>query len=246
MRGVILAAGQGNRLRPLTDNLPKTLLAVDGETTILDLALSNMAKTGIEDVAIVTGFAAEQIEKRIPDLQDRYGLSLTPIYNEKGLEWNNAYSLWLACPFMSETTLLINSDTVHPVSVEASLLSAREPDRASIMLAVDNVKPLGEEEMKIHLGPTVLLTRINKALDPATAHGEYIGVSLIEPEAAGDLADCLEATFRRDPNLYYEDGYQEYADRGMPIAIAPIGKVDWIEVDSIPDLERARTIACLY
>ena len=50
--------------------------------------------------------------------------------------------------------------------------------------------------------------------DPATAHGEYIGVTLIEPAGAAALADALEATWRRDPSLYYEDGFQEYADRG--------------------------------
>ena len=244
MRGVILAAGQGNRLRPLTESLPKTLLTVDGETTILEVGLANLAKSGVEDVALVTGFASEQIEGRIPFLEDRYRLSLTTIFNDKATIWNNAYSLFLACPYMTETTLLVNSDTVHPISVEESLLAAQ--GRAGIILAIDDVKVLGEEEMKLHLDDRRALTRINKALDPATAHGEYIGVSLIEPEAVATLADCLEATFERDANLYYEDGYQEFVDRGHTIGVAPIGRIDWIEVDSIPDLERAREIACRY
>ena len=88
------------------------------------------------------------------------------------------------------------------------------------------------------------MTRINKALDPATAQGEYIGLTLIEPAAAAPLADALEATFRRDPQLYYEDGYQEYADRGGHVGVASIGAVDWAEVDDHADLARAREIAC--
>jgi choline kinase len=98
--------------------------------------------------------------------------------------------------------------------------------------------------MKVLLDGRGLLTRITKQMDPALAHGEYIGATLIEAKAAGPLADALEVTWRRDPGLYYEDGYQELADRGGQIAAAPIGAaVDWVEVDNHDDLRRAREIA---
>ena len=61
--------------------------------------------------------------------------------------------------------------------------------------------------------------------------------------AAAPLAAALEATWRRDPSLYYEDGFQELADRGGAIAVAPIGEVEWVEVDNHDDLRRAREIA---
>ena len=61
--------------------------------------------------------------------------------------------------------------------------------------------------------------------------------------AAAQLADALEATWRRDPSLYYEDGFQELADRGGAIGVAPIGEVEWVEVDNHADLRRARQIA---
>ena len=98
--------------------------------------------------------------------------------------------------------------------------------------------------MKVHVTGDGLLDRINKALDPATAQGEYIGVTLIEPDAAEPLADALQATFERDPQLYYEDGFQELADRGGRVGIAPIGSVEWVEVDDHRDLARAREVAC--
>ena len=69
-------------------------------------------------------------------------------------------------------------------------------------------------------------------------------MTLIEPAAAGALADALEVTWRRDPSLYYEDGFQEYADRGGRVGIAPIGEVEWVEVDDHRDLARAREVAC--
>jgi choline kinase len=98
--------------------------------------------------------------------------------------------------------------------------------------------------MKVHLTGDGLLDRINKKLDPATSQGEYIGVTLIEPEAAGGLADALEAVWRRDTTLYYEDGFQAYVDAGGEARAASIGTVAWVEVDDHDDLARAREIAC--
>jgi choline kinase len=166
---------------------------------------------------------------------------LRPVFNDRAEEWNNAHSLWLARDAFAEGALLVNGDTVHPPSVEQALLAARGPD---MLLALDDVKPLGDEEMKVQLDGDGDMTRINKALDPATSQGEYIGLTLIEAFAAPPLAEALEATWRRDPQLYYEDGFQEYADRGGRIGVAPIGAVDWAEVDDHADLARAREIAC--
>jgi choline kinase len=241
MIGMVLAAGAGRRLGPDTAELPKTLLGVDGDRTILDVALGNFAAVGLEEAVIVTGFASERIDERLPALQDRYGLRIETVFNPKALEWNNAYSLWCAREHFARGVLLANGDTVHPASVEETLLAARGTE---LVLAVDQEKPLGEEEMKVHVTADGLLDRINKALDPATAQGEYIGVTLIEPEAAEPLADALEATFERDPQLYYEDGFQELADRGGRVGIAPIGAVEWVEVDDHRDLARAREVAC--
>jgi choline kinase len=239
--GIVLAAGAGRRLAPYTDTLPKTLVPVDGDRTILDIALANLKAAGLDDVAVVTGYAAAAIEQRKAALERDHGVTLQLVFNDKAESWNNAYSLWCARDLFSGGVLLINGDTVHPPSVEQTLLAARGPD---ILLALDDVKPLGEEEMKVQLDGDGRMTRINKALDPAASQGEYIGLTLIEPAAAGPLTAALQATFERDPQLYYEDGYQELADRGGRIGVAPIGAVDWAEVDDHADLARAREIAC--
>ena len=241
MIGMVLAAGAGRRLQPLTDDLPKTLLPVDGERTILDIALANLKHVGLEEVVVVTGFAAHRIDELRPELEKRHGVRLELVFNPKAEEWNNAYSLWCAREALAEGVVLVNGDTVHPASVEERVLEARGPD---LVLAVDDQKALGEEEMKLHVTEDGFMDRINKALDPATAQGEYIGVTLIEAAAAAPLADALETTWRRDPGLYYEDGFQELADRGGRIGIAPIGSVDWVEVDDHADLARAREVAC--
>jgi choline kinase len=238
---MVLAAGAGRRLAPYTDTLPKTLVPVDGDRTILDIALGNLKAAGFDDVAVVTGYAAGAVQERKTALERRHGVTLELVFNERAEIWNNAYSLWCARELFAEGVLLVNGDTVHPPSVEETLLANRGPD---ILLALDDVKPLAEEEMKVQVSAAGYMTRINKALDAATSAGEYIGLTLIEPAAAVPLADALRATWERDPQLYYEDGYQEYADRGGRVGVAPIGDVDWAEVDDHRDLERAREIAC--
>jgi choline kinase len=242
--GMVLAAGAGRRLRPYTDTLPKALVPVDGETTILDIALRNLAAVELTDVVVVVGYAAGAVEERRADLERRHGVSLTLVHNDKAEIWNNAYSLWTARDHLAEGALLVNGDTVHPVSVEETLLSSRGPD---LLLAIDADKNLADEEMKIQVDDDGWLTRITKLMDPATAYGEYIGATLIEPAAAGPLADALRTTFERDPDLYYEDGYQEMVNRGARIGIAPLpAGTSWVEVDDHRDLEKARGIACRY
>jgi choline kinase len=242
VKGLVLAAGPGRRLHPLTDAIPKTLLPLGDGLTILDLALANLRSVGLEEVVVVTGFAAERVEERAPELERSHGVRLELVFNDRAEAWNNAYSLWLAREAFADGILLVNGDTVHPRSVEETLLAARGP---GVLLAVDSEKRLGEEEMKVLLDGDGALTRINKAIDPASADGEYIGLTLVEPEAAEALADALEATWRRDTSLYYEDGFQELVDRGGEVHVAPIGTVDWVEVDDHADLARARELDCL-
>ncbi len=242
---MVLAAGAGRRLRPDTDTLPKALVTVDGDTTILDIALHNLAAVDLRDVVIVVGFAAEAVEQRKSDLERRHGVRLTLVHNDKAEIWNNAYSFWLARDHITDGVLMVNGDTVHPVSVEETLLAAR--GGPEVLLAVDTEKALADEEMKIQVGPDGNLVRITKQMDPAAAYGEYIGATLVEASAVPRLADALRATFERNPDLYYEDGYQEMVDRGERLDIAPIpAGTRWVEVDNHADLAIARETACLY
>lgn len=243
MIGMVLAAGAGRRLRPDTDGLPKALLPVDGQVTILDIALRNLAAVGLRDIVVVVGYAAEAVRERAAGLEREHGVRLTLVDNDRAEEWNNAYSLWLAREHFAAGALLVNGDTVHPVSVEKTLLAAGGQEPRDVIIAVDDVKRLADEEMKVIIGADGRLTRITKLMDPALAYGEYIGATLIGADAAAPLASALEATWRRDPSLYYEDGFQELADRGGVIGVAPIGEVDWVEVDNHDDLRRAREIA---
>jgi choline kinase len=257
MIGVVLAAGTGRRLQPYTDELPKALVPVKDETssgpesgtetTPLDVILGNFAEIGLTDVAIVVGYAAEAVEQRKPALQERYGLNVELIHNDRATTWNNCYSLWCARDLFGQDVLLSNGDTIHPVSVEHALLGKPESNSGpALVLAVDDTKRLGEEEMKLLYSSEHGVTRITKLMDPAQAYGEYIGVAAIYAEVAVGLADALQATWQRDPGLYYEDGFQELIDRGhFRVEVQPIGDVPWIEIDDHADLARASDVLSL-
>ncbi|MFI2606922.1 sugar phosphate nucleotidyltransferase [Kitasatospora sp. NPDC018619] len=251
MIGLVLAAGAGRRLRPYTDTLPKALVPVDGERTVLDLTLGNFAEVGLRDAAIVVGYRKEAVQERKDALERTYGVKLHLVENDKAEEWNNAYSLWCARDLFAEGLLLANGDTVHPASVQHTMLEgnrrlAEAGAAPGILLALDTVKKLADEEMKVVVDPDAGMRRITKLMEPAEATGEYIGVTVINPSAAADLTDALRATYERDPQLYYEDGYQEMVNRGLRIDVQPIGEVSWVEVDNHDDLAKAREIACRY
>jgi choline kinase len=246
----VLAAGAGRRLRPYTDSLPKALVPVgpagiEDSITVLDLTLGNFAEIGLSEVGIIVGYRKEAVYDRKAALEEKYGLKITLIDNDKAEEWNNAYSLWCGRDALKDGVILANGDTVHPVSVEHTLLAARG-DGKKIILALDTVKKLADEEMKVVVDPDKGVQKITKLMEPAEATGEYIGVTLIEGDAAADLADALKTVWETDPQQFYEHGYQELVNRGFKIDVAPIGEVKWVEIDNHDDLAKGREIACQY
>ncbi len=235
MKGVILAAGKGARLNGLTGNTPKCLLRIGGPT-LIERHIDTLRAAGIDDVVLVVGCQADHVRRIC-------GPHVTYVENTRFAQTNSLYSLWLARTLLREGFVVMNCDVLFHPQLLSDLLTARHED--ALLIGYDP-GPLGEEEMKVHVSENGRLDRINKALDPATAQGEYIGVALIGPAAAAPLADALEATWRRDPSLYYEDGFQELVARGETVHTAAIGEVDWVEVDDDADLARAREIAWRY
>ncbi len=121
--------------------------------TVLDLTLANFAEVGLTEVGIIVGYRKEAVYERKEALEQKYGVKLTLIDNDKAEEWNNAYSLWCGRDALKDGVILANGDTVHPVSVEKTLLAARG-DGKKIILALDTVKNLADEEMRSSSTPT--------------------------------------------------------------------------------------------
>ncbi|CAM5629572.1 hypothetical protein SALBM311S_08788 [Streptomyces alboniger] len=80
--------------------------------TVLDLTLANFAEVGLTEVGIIVGYRKEAVYERKEALEQKYGVKLTLIDNDKAEEWNNAYSLWCGRD-LKDGVILANGDTVH-------------------------------------------------------------------------------------------------------------------------------------
>ena len=239
--GLVLAAGAGRRLRPHTDGLPKTLVTLQDGTTVLDRILANFSAMHLTRASIVVGYCAEAITARAADLETRYQIEIELIVNDHPEDRNNAYSMWCARDALARGVLMANGDTLHPVEVQRCLLA--EPWPQNICLAVDDVKVLGDEEMKVALSDAGALQNISKTL-PHKSSGEYIGVALIPGSAAPLLIDALEHVWQQDSSQFYEAAFQRLVTSGVEIETRSIGTVDWIEIDTLDDLDRANALLC--
>lgn len=107
MKAMILAAGRGERLRPLTDEIPKPLIKVAGRS-IIEYHLVNLAKAGFKEIIINTAWLAEKIHQQLGD-GSKYGVSIT--YSDEGEALETAGGIINALPLLgNEPFLVVNGD----------------------------------------------------------------------------------------------------------------------------------------
>lgn len=232
--GIILAAGLGSRLRPLTDTTPKCLLDVGG-VTLLERQLHRLAAAGVKRSIVVVGYLADHIEaylkKSPPPIEVL--LAPNPIYATTG----NCLSVLAARSQVGDDgILIIDGDVVLTGDALSRLLA--DPAECSVLL--DRDTPLGEEEMKAQLDESGKIVQLSKKLPPASCAGESIGVNRVGGAGLVRLWDELEAMKRGDAQGYYEDAFQILIDSGTEFRTVPIGHDEWTEIDDLADLEDAR------
>lgn len=229
MKAIILAAGTGRRLLPLTEKTPKTMLPV-GNRPILYYQLEALKKYMEQsDIYIITGHGSESIEI--------FAKGCSIIFNEKFLDTNNIYSLALAKDITDEPFILLNSDVVFDDRILEKLITTPFEDA----MMIDDVKQLADEEMKVLLDQQKIV-EINKTMDPNLASGEYIGLAKFSKEGARVL-------FNKIQGLLAEGRYNEWYEKGIEAACKEISiygistsGLPWIEIDNHEDLTRAQDI----
>jgi choline kinase len=222
---VYLAAGEGRRLRPLTDAAPKALLDVGG-VSLAERALSSLRTAGVEEVVAVTGHARGALES-LGDLvtSERFN----PHYAEHG----NVYSLWCARDVVARGCYIVNCDVLFEDAIARALVVATG---SAVLCASDH--GVDAESMKA-VARDGRLTELSKeaAVGP---HPEYIGLARIDPAHGAALAAVLERFVREGPlDVYYEDAIQEMAAT-LPVGLTPVDGLAWIEIDDHEDLAQAR------
>ena len=121
MRAIVLSAGQGRRLLPLTAEIPKCLLPVDGDRTLLEVQLATLARCGISRVSVVSGFGVEGVERFLAGTPVP-GLTVELVFNPFYAVSDNLATCWVAREAMSEDFLLLNGDTLFEPTVLRRLL----------------------------------------------------------------------------------------------------------------------------
>ncbi len=235
-QAIILAAGSSKRLRPLTNDIPKTLLRV-GRSTILDLSIAALTRCGIHDIVIVAGYASD----RLIEYVKRRGLDAIAkirfIINDN-FDRGNIYSFYIARDCMYDDFILLNSDVIfHPKILEYLLT------HEGSALAVDDKKELGEEEMKVKVNSNGIIKDISKSILPEQADGEYIGLMKFDRRDARKVLDAIESLFDDDRyDLYYEDAIRLVANSEDCFYKCSTNGLPSIEIDTLEDLENAKYI----
>ena len=243
MKAIVLSAGQGRRLLPLTAEEPKCLLAVDGQRPVLEVQLRAIARCGIRRAIVVTGFGAERVERflsgtSIPDL--RVDTLFNPFYAIS----DNLATCWLARGAMEGDFVLANGDTLFEDRV---LLRLLERPPAPITVTVDHKTAYDEDDMKVSLDDDGRLLAIGKTLKPELVHGESIGLLCFRGPGAQRFRSALERRIREPDALHawYLSVVQDLAREGV-VDTASIHGMWWREVDSPEDLEEVRREVAAY
>jgi len=239
MKAIILAAGKGERLMPLTSDTPKSLLELDNGTTLLESQLITINKTAVDKVVIVTGYLTEKIESKVQRYSMEYNIDIQIIYNPFFDISNNLLSLWQARHEMESDFIIINGDDIFNDSVLFGLL---EHDKNELItMVIDRKETYDEDDMKLIVENGRIL-EVSKKIPLNEANGESIGMIRVTGEAKSIMVDTMERMVRNKKNMqvFYLAMIQELINQGIVVGYYEISSKDWAEIDFHPDLEDIR------
>jgi choline kinase len=234
VKAIILSAGQGKRLLPLTERAPKCMLPVAGHPLVAR-QIDALLGCGVEDITVVVGFGAELVET---GLAQRYGARrIRTLYNPFYTITDNLVSCWVARGEMEREFLILNGDTLFASIVLERLLAA---PLHPISLAVSRKDAYDDDDMKVIRDGDRLL-RVGKKLG-AEVNAESIGMMTFRGEGPRLFRDAMDAALRSPAALsqWYLSLIDALAKTGV-VYTQEVPAAGWAEVDSPADLERAST-----
>ena len=233
MKAVILAAGQGTRIRSVHGEHPKCLIEVDGNT-ILDLQLEALSMAGISDIAIVVGYEKEQIISNVKT-KSVINQRIHFIDNPAFAITNNIYSLWLALDWVrGDSFVVLNADVIFDSDILQSALRLYAP----ISMIVD---PLWRDETMKVIIEEDRVTKMSKKITREEFHGTYIGIAVFSKSIQNQF-------FREMRNLigsgrvneFFNIAVQQLANKGIFVGFTSTEGLAWAEIDDPVDLSFAQ------
>ncbi len=249
MIGVILAAGMGTRLMPLTKDIPKALLKINN-VTLLERMIKNCIQADITKFIIIVGYNGEKVEKLSKSLEDKYNIKIKTIRNEKYDITNTSVSTYLASTYIEKEDLddfiLVNGDNVvDPLIIKRIV----ETDNTSMI--IDNYKQLNEESFKLIIDnesfnddKTIsngVINSIGKELNIPKSSGEFIGLSKLIKSDINDFNKFLNESINEDPQNYYDFSFKDLSEV-KTIDFVLTNGLKWSEIDDHNDWEYAQKL----
>lgn len=230
MKALILAAGQGTRIRPIHGRHPKCLIRVD-DRTILDHQLQSLGFAGIHEIVIVVGYEKEQIIQHVHSTYRDHSLKVSFVDNPSFAVTNNIYSLWLAQELLwEESFICLNSDVIFDPYVLIPALRSTAP----ISMIVD--PEWRDETMKV-ISSGNRITHMSKRIPKELFTGTYIGITAFSAQANLQLFAKLNNLVKADRvNEFFNVAVQQLADEGVHVGFTSTGGLPWAEIDDPADL----------
>ena len=233
MKTIILSAGQGKRLLPLTAEIPKCLLPIQGKK-LIEWQIDALHQCGIDKITVVTGYRAEKVDEV---LQRSYGPGrIKTLYNSAYAITDNLVSCWAVRHEMNEDFILLNGDTLFETAVLKRLFES--PDRPATVV-VNHKDMYDVDDMKVEM-EGCRLVRIGKNIVQNRAQGESIGMILFRGEGTMLFRSALKKALN-DPEAgrkWYLSVIDDMA-QVMPVWTCSITGLKWCEVDYPADLKQA-------
>jgi choline kinase len=234
---IILNAGQGRRLLPLTRETPKCLVDVGGRP-MMAWQLQILSQFELGRVSVVLGFSADKVNACLEAIKPPT-LDVRTIYNPDYDKADNLVSCWAAREEMSTDFILLNGDTLFEPAVFGHLLASRP---APVTVTVDRKAVYDADDMKVQTDGRKLV-RIGKELPVTQVDAEAIGVLYVRGDGARLFREGLErAVSTPDPNVRW---YLSVVDRlaaGGFVEVVSIEGLEWVEIDAVEDLKQAEEI----
>ncbi len=236
VKALILLAGTGSRLWPLTKVIHKALLPI-GEYPLLWYSISNLKSFGINKICLVVGFQAKQIKNFMdvyfPNLKVKY------VYNKIFNSSNSIYSYYLASSFIKNSRYIrLEGDLIYNKGILKSLILKE----GGIISAVEKkLKKSFEEYSVIVDEKSNLLLKYGKNISIKNSYGEAKGIEIISKEGSLLVRSTLREIVKKgDLNKYAEVTYQNIINTGGIINYVKLNKSDfWCEIDTYEDLDYA-------
>jgi HAD superfamily hydrolase (TIGR01450 family) len=237
MLGIILAAGVGSRLRPMTKSKPKCMVTTAG-VPILRYQIDAYIEAGVAELIIVVGYEGDAIREYCKHIKN---LSISILENSEYENTNNMYSLYLAAKLIGGRSFILNN---ADLSIDGSIVKRLIEHESLNAIAVDT-SIYSEESMKITVGDNGFISDISKSIGEQQAFACSIDFYKFSAEAGLGFLREISRIIEDEKNLkdWTEVAMQRlFRASAMDFLPCDIAGLKWVEIDDYADLARSDRI----